>query len=446
MADFTPDFSYRTKIYEQNGIRYDSVVFGANAPITENDLNAMQSIQSEKINDLWYLFNDGIYFIDDGWRGVSYDSGREELKIKSLYFYIWRAHRFNINSPITIYGVKEDETIFLVCSGDYVINVNAEQENWGDKPRKQNFENGEKVEATCTRDERYGNKTISKRRQLIFEVAHINLDNPSNNTPSGYNIVLGKIKNGQFVMDPDVYIRPRNSRYPESWNYLYQRPREFPMLEGETFTSLITKLRSGNLHGYEIGDYIKLFIGNGPYMGKTFEFEIAYIGNIPNYRTTIGKPYAILSLRKAYFKLRYHNRVTNGVFPFNQSELYQGIQSLVNGFQSDVKQSMIEFTFGNDLYKSKFWLPTRTNIFGDDNVYTDADAPRNILIDFHYPLYRDPKRMFVEDTNGAGSRFWLGGQFGVKNGELECFSPETNYVENRGIIEANSVIFCFAVS
>ena len=460
MADFTPDFSHETKVHEQNGIRYNSVVFGANAPITENDLNAMQSIQSLKIKDLWELFTDGLYY--NVGNNIKYVSPSNTLYIDSLAFYVSYTHKFEITEQIHIDNIKPNETVFLVYAGGSKTLVDSEQKGYYDKPYKQNYADGVRVEATCTRDERYGNKTITKREQLTFRIEHADLDRYNNfdlededlrpNGPPGDNyIVLGKIIDENFVMDPDAYIRFRNSRYPESWNYLYHRPQAALEFGGSAFDLFLKNLKCGNLKGYEIGDYIPIYIGNGPYMNKTFEFEIAYIGEIPGFKIleSRSKYYAILSLRKAYpeLKKRYHSQnITGGAFNFSQTELYQEIKSLVNSFPDSVRYSMITYTFGNNLYESNFWLPTRMNLFGDDNHYVSDDRKRSMTIDFHYPLYRNPKKIFVEDTDGYGSRFWIGGQFGSKDGKMECCSNMNYYVERRETTEENSVIFCFAVS
>ena len=385
---FNPDFTRLSNYDKTSGTI--AVRYGADAPITEMELNEMQLIQNQKRAELIsFLFSNG-FTSDDISGSIAYENGTLTITNKRVFL---DGYTFYIDNASI--EVSDGQTAYL--------NVFEKVITPSDTLKKYGNENGVTIE-NYLMDDRY-NQEISQRIVLAYELS-------TTQRADAISITIGTVtasdmtfsypeSKAEFVGDTSITL--------DSKTYLYRNAKQIPF----TWTELKAKREAGDFSGLEIGDYVTIPL-IGEFEGKVLHFDIAGINVYNGYSTNNENSIDFVAreiLRKS--RINATNSNTGG---FVASELYTYLQtniwnSLPQEWRNVISpkkvllenKSAAESTSW-DWKSMNLWLLADIELFGYQSWSQRGYGSGNFK---QYPLFRSERHLIKKLIDGTPWWYWL---------------------------------------
>lgn len=387
---FNPDFTRLSNYDKTSGTI--AVRYGADAPITEMELNEMQLIQNQKRAELIsFLFSNG-FTSDDISGSITYESGILTITNKRVFLdgYIFYIDNASIE-------VSNGQTAYLNVFEKQHVGVDDTLKKYGN-------ENGVTIE-NYLMDDRY-NQEISQRIVLAYELS-------TTQRADAISITIGTVTASDMTFSyPEskcgADIIPSGNLF-DTKEYLYENAKEITLTPAE----LKAKREAGDFSGLEIGDYVTIPL-IGEFEGKVLHFDIAGINVYNGYSTNNENSIDFVAreiLRKS--RINATNSNTGG---FVASELYTYLQtniwnSLPQEWRNVISpkkvllenKSAAESTSW-DWKSMNLWLLADIELFGYQSWSQRGYGSGNFK---QYPLFRSERHLIKKLIDGAPWWYWL---------------------------------------
>lgn len=381
---FNPDFSKMSNWNHESGV--SMVRFGADAPITEMELNEMQLIQNDRRKELVkYLITNGLS--KEG--TISFASGT--LTIQNKHAFVDGYHVFIDSASVS---VANGQTVYLNVFEQTTVGPSDTLKKYGNV-------NGTTI-PNYIMDTRY-NQEISKRVVVAYELS-------TTQKTGAKTLVIGAVDSSGAITysytESGISGTPENTM--DTKEYLYENAKEIPF----TPAQLATKRDAGDFSGLDVGDYKEITLV-GDLAGQKIVVEIAGMDIYCGYSTD-GKHSIDFVIRDVLCKHRMHSE-NNTVGGFEAMELYTYLQTTVyNSLPQEWKDVIVpkKVLLENKVaakstsweWKSmKIWLLADIELFGYQSWSQRGFGSGNFK---QYPLFRS-ERHLIKKLNGSAWWYWL---------------------------------------
>lgn len=382
---FYPDFSKLSQYNEDSGTVV--VRYGADAPVTEMELNEAQLVQNAQRKRLVdYLIEDGLS--SEG--TITFSGGKLTITGKRAF-----------KNGYTVY--IDSASITLASGQTAYLNIFEKTVGPNDAMKKYGNEGGTNI-TNYIMDARYGQE-ISKRIQVVYEL--------STSTRSGaQTITLGTNNSG--VWNP-AYTTARitaNCGGMDTKYSLYRNAKEIPL----TWSQIQQRCTSNNFEGIEIGDYKRVTL-EGDFAGTVIYLEVAGIDTYYGYGSN-NKHHIDFVTRDVLCKHRMNatNDTTGGWASMNM-ELYTYLNTTIyNSLPAEVRAVIgvkrlylenkpdVESTGGSWFEENKLWLLGDIEVCGRSAF---ADPTWGGINMKQYPLFMGSDAKRIKKLNGSAWWYWL---------------------------------------
>lgn len=380
---FNPDFSKMSNWNPESGV--SMVRFGADAPITEMELNEMQLIQNDRRRELVkYLITNGLS--KEG--TISFTSGT--LTIQNKHAFVDGYHVFIDSASVS---VANGQTVYLNVFEQTTVGPSDTLKKYGNV-------NGTTI-TNYIMDSRY-NQEISKRVVVAYELS-------TTQKTGAKTLVIGTVNSSGAMTYNYTDSGILGTSEMDTKEYLYENAKEITLTPAE----LKAKREAGDFSGLEIGDYVTIPL-IGEFAGKILHFDIAGI-NIYNGYSTDNENSIDFVVREILRKSRI-NAINSNVGGFVASELYTYLQtniwnSLPQEWKDVIspKKVLLENKAAAESttweWKSmNLWLLADIELFGYQSWSQRGYGSGNFK---QYPLFRSERHLIKKLIDGTPWWYWL---------------------------------------
>lgn len=380
---FNPDFSKMSNWNPESGV--SMVRFGADAPITEMELNEMQLIQNDRRKELVkYLITNGLS--KEG--TISFTSGT--LTIQNKHAFVDGYHVFIDSASVS---VANGQTVYLNVFEQTTVGPSDTLKKYGNV-------NGTTI-TNYIMDSRY-NQEISKRVVVAYELS-------TTQKTGAKTLVIGTVNSSGAMTYNYTDSGILGTSEMDTKEYLYENAKEITLTPAE----LKAKREAGDFSGLEIGDYVTIQMV-GELEGTTLHFEIAGIDIYEGYSTDNLHSIDFV-VREVVMKHRMHsaNNTIGGLFSM---ELYTYLQSTIwNCIPQAWKDVIVpkkvllenksEAVSTSWEWKSmNLWLLADIELFGYQSWSQVGYGSGNFK---QYPLFRSERHLIKKLIDGTPWWYWL---------------------------------------
>lgn len=379
-TNYYPDFSKLSQYNPESATIL--MKYGADAPVTEMELNEIQLIQNQKRKELL------AYFITNGFEqkggSIKYTNGVLTILNKRAF--------------IDGYTVYIDSAALNITSGSAYLNVWEKEIGVNDAMKKYGNENGVAI-TNYILDARYGQE-ISHRIQLVYALE-------ATQRTGAKSIKLGTITSGVMAWEyPEATTQGTATQGTK--DYLYANAREIPFTPAE----LAAKRDKGDFSGLDIGDY-KTIALEGEMAGKTIVTEIAGLDIYYGYSTN-NKHSIDFVIRDVLCKHRV-NATNSNIGGYVATELYTYLETTIWNCMPQEWKNVIQPK--GVLLENKAaadstsweWKWLKLWLLADEELFSYASWSQRGYGNGNfkqYPLFRS-ERHLIKKFNGSAHWYWL---------------------------------------
>ena len=383
---FNPDFTRLSNYDKTSGTI--AVRYGADAPITEMELNEMQLIQNQKRAELIsFLFSNG-FTSDDISGSIAYENGTLTITNKRVFL---DGYTFYIDNASI--EVSDGQTAYL--------NVFEKVITPSDTLKKYGNENGVTIE-NYLMDDRY-NQEISQRIVLAYELS-------TTQRADAISITIGTVtasdmtfsypeSKAEFVGDTSITL--------DSKTYLYRNAKQIPF----TWTELKAKREAGDFSGLEIGDY-KTVTLEGALSGTVITFELVgidvYYGYSSDYKHTLD-----FVVRDVVVKHKMNTNSNAGGFVSSNLYTYlnttiwncipEEVRNVISPKKVLLENKAVAISTSWDWKSINLWILSDIELFGYQSWSQVGYGSGNFK---QYPFFKSEKNR-SKKFNGNPCDYWL---------------------------------------
>lgn len=377
---YYPDFTKLSQFDDKSNVI--AVRYGADAPVTEMELNELQLIQNFERKKLSkFVLKNGL---DVRSGSIGYASGK--VSISNMYAFV------------DGYVIFIDSAEVSVSSGTVYLNVWEKQTVGPNDIMKEYGNDGGTQMTNYIMDSRYGQE-ISKRILVAYSLS-------TSQVSGGHSIQIASVSSGSVKWLYDR-VAP-NFPVVDTKDYLYDSAKEIQF----TWDELNTKSANGDFSGLEIGDYKSITL-IGDLAGTVIRMDLAgldtYYGHSSNGNHTMD-----FVCHDIPFKHRVHSS-NNTVGGYENMELYSYFETTVyNCLPAEVKsvikakKCLLENKGAADSTSwawkyLKLWLLGEAEVFG---YHSWGQLDYGFGNEKRYPLFRSEKYI-IKKYSGTAHWWWL---------------------------------------